>query len=61
MTRPSRQSKRFIEFARKVGADESPEAFERTFEKIVPAKHEGDIATPREKKPRPRKGEAPAS
>ncbi len=29
------QSKRFIDTAREVGADESPEAFERAFEKVV--------------------------
>jgi hypothetical protein len=30
------QSKRFIETAKKLEADESPEAFERAFKKIVP-------------------------
>ncbi len=29
------QSKRFIDMAREVEADESPEAFERAFEKVV--------------------------
>jgi hypothetical protein len=29
------QSKRFIEAAREIGADESPEAFERVFKKVV--------------------------
>jgi hypothetical protein len=33
------ESKRFIEMARELGADESPKVFERTFKKIVPAKH----------------------
>ena len=30
------QKKRFIEKARELGADESEEAFERAFEKVVP-------------------------
>jgi hypothetical protein len=29
------QSKRFIKAAREIGADESPEAFERVFEKVA--------------------------
>ena len=29
------QSERFIETARKIGADEAPEAFERVFKQIV--------------------------
>jgi hypothetical protein len=33
------QSKRFIKAAREIGTDESPEAFERVFEKIVRPKH----------------------
>jgi hypothetical protein len=33
-----RQYERFIETARNLGCDESGEAFERTFEKIVPPK-----------------------
>jgi len=33
-----RQSERFKETARKLGADESPERFEATFRKLVPAK-----------------------
>jgi hypothetical protein len=33
------QSERFKETARKLGADESGETFERTFEKIVPPVH----------------------
>lgn len=32
------QKERFIETAKEVGADESPQEFERAFEKIVPAK-----------------------
>jgi len=34
----SEQSKRFIEAAREHETDESPEAFERAFAKVVPAK-----------------------
>jgi hypothetical protein len=37
MTR-AEQSERFKETARKLGADESGEAFERAFKKIVPPK-----------------------
>jgi hypothetical protein len=33
------QSKRFIKAAREIETDESPEAFERVFEKIVRPKH----------------------
>ena len=32
------QSERFIETAREIGADETPEAFERVFRKIVTPK-----------------------
>lgn len=32
------QSERFIETAREIGADETPEAFERMFEQIVKRK-----------------------
>jgi len=32
------QYERFLEIARKLGCDESEEAFERSFKKIVPAK-----------------------
>jgi hypothetical protein len=32
------QSERFIETARKLGVEETGEAFERAFEKIVPVK-----------------------
>lgn len=51
--RPSKQSQRFIEAAREHGADESPDAFERVFGKIVPPKNEGDTTPP--PKPPPRK------
>jgi hypothetical protein len=33
-----RQYERFVETARKLGCDESEEAFERAFRKIVPSK-----------------------
>jgi hypothetical protein len=33
-----REYERFVETARKLGCDESEEAFERSFEKIVPPK-----------------------
>jgi hypothetical protein len=36
------QSRRFIETAREIGTDESPEAFERAFKKIVPRKPPAD-------------------
>jgi hypothetical protein len=32
------QKKRFIEKAREIGADESEEAFERAFKRVVPPK-----------------------
>jgi hypothetical protein len=35
------QSKRFIETAREVEADESAEAFDKAFKKIAPRKEEG--------------------
>ena len=35
-TTDKREYERFVETARKLGCDESEEAFERTFEKIVP-------------------------
>jgi len=41
------QSKRFIEAAREIGTDESPEEFERAFEKVV-------RKTPRAKAPQRR-------
>ena len=33
-----KQFRRFVETARKIGVDESPEALDRAFEKIVPSK-----------------------
>ena len=32
------ESKRFMETAREIGADESPEAFERVIKKVIPQK-----------------------
>jgi hypothetical protein len=42
--RDKQQYERFVETARKLGCDESEEAFERTFEKLSPAlvKQKGD-------------------
>lgn len=40
------QSDRFIETARQLGCDESEERFEAAFRKIVPPRHEGDLAKP---------------
>jgi hypothetical protein len=40
-----RQFERFVETARKLGVDESEEAFDRTFRKIVPAKRTPTRAT----------------
>jgi hypothetical protein len=37
-----KQSQRFIETAREIGADETGEAFERAFKKIVPPKRPAD-------------------
>jgi hypothetical protein len=37
-TKDKRQYERFVETARKLGRDESEEAFERSFGKIVPPK-----------------------
>jgi len=33
-----KQFERFVETARKIGVDESPEALDRAFEKVVPSK-----------------------
>jgi hypothetical protein len=33
-----KQFQRFVETARKIGVDESPEALDRAFEKVVPPK-----------------------
>jgi hypothetical protein len=41
------QRDRFIEIARELEIDDSPEEFERTFGKIVPPKKAGDVASPR--------------
>lgn len=49
------QSKRFIEKAREIKADESGEAFERAFEKIVPEKKPEAIATPSNARPKSQK------
>ena len=47
----SEQSKRFIEAAREIGTDESPEAFERVFRKIVrPKKSTPSTALPKSQK-----------
>lgn len=41
------QSKRFIDMAREIGADEDPEAFERVFRLVIPhskvAKNDGPL------------------
>lgn len=39
------QKERFIEKARELGADETGEAFERTFKKVVPPKMQQTIKT----------------
>lgn len=36
-----RQYERFVETARKLGVDETPEAFDRAFRKIIPSKKRG--------------------
>jgi hypothetical protein len=50
------QSKRFVEKARELGCDEDPEAFERTFSKVVPSKRplppKGARSTPKTKGPK---------
>jgi len=51
----SEQRKRFMDTARKLGADESGEAFERAFGKIVPPKHPKQTHEPEPKAKRPRK------
>lgn len=46
------QAKRFEEAAREAGADESGEAFEQTFGKIVPPKRRPPVAAkPKKRKP----------
>jgi cell fate (sporulation/competence/biofilm development) regulator YlbF (YheA/YmcA/DUF963 family) len=37
-TRDREEYKRFLETAREVGADESPEAIDRAFKKVLPTK-----------------------
>ena len=51
------QSKRFIDTAREVEADESPEAFERAFEAVVKAKK----TPPKPEASHPRRSAKPAS
>lgn len=42
------QSKRFIEAAREIGTDESPEAFERVFRKVITASRpQGNAGKPK--------------
>jgi hypothetical protein len=41
------QAERFAETARELECDESEEAFDAKFRKLVPAKREGDIAPAR--------------
>lgn len=45
------ESQRFIDAAREIGADETGEAFERAFGKIVPPKLPTPDAQPKRKKP----------
>jgi hypothetical protein len=45
-TKDKRQYERFIETARNLGCDESEEAFERAFSKIVPPK-QSTVSKPR--------------
>jgi hypothetical protein len=42
--------KRFVETARKLGADESPEVMERAFKKVPMPKPSGRLSRPSEKK-----------
>ena len=52
MTKPKdEQRRRFEEAAREAGCDESPEAFERAFAKVVPTK----VGKPPEPKPKSKK------
>ena len=41
------QSERFIETAREIGADETPEAFERVFDAVVKKDFKGTTTPPR--------------
>lgn len=55
------QSRRFIEAAREIGTDESPDAFERVFGKLVPPKRGSAQDAPESKdKRRPRRKSASA-
>ncbi len=45
------QRERFIEAAREADCDESPEAFERVFAKVVPPKRPTTESRPKTKKP----------
>ncbi len=49
------QKQRFIDTARELGADESGEAFERAFGKIVPPKHPKPAQEPEPKTKKPRR------
>jgi hypothetical protein len=44
------QSKRFIKAAREIGTDESPEAFERVFKRIIRAREAPKPAAPSRRK-----------
>jgi hypothetical protein len=41
-TTDKKEYERFVETARKLGCDESEEAFERAFEKIIPPKEKSN-------------------
>ena len=42
------ESKRFIDMARELGADERPEAFERALEKVIGKPRKSKPSTPKE-------------
>ena len=46
---PRIQAEKFADLARELECDESPEAFEAAFGKIVPPKREGEKAAPKPK------------
>jgi hypothetical protein len=50
-TKDKRQYERFVETARKLGCDESEEAFEREFKKIVPSKTASAVNSPARREP----------
>ena len=54
-TKDKRQYERFVETARELGCDESEEAFEREFVKIVP--HEPSLIVCRKRPLPPRRGD----